>query len=243
VSDPSGTAPERALRAPRAVTFDHAFAWYREAMRLWRVSPGMFALLAGMSMAAELSLRLLPVAGVLAAQLVIPLFECGLLYASLAADRGERPRLRHLLAVLGASPRAMTAIILSSLVAFAAQAFTAEALAGINLLQPSSLTAPLSLGALLAIVAAGLVVSLPLLFVPPIALFDDPGLSASLRQSIAAFARNPAALLVYAGLSIGLVLFGLVTNGLGLLLALPWLEASSYAAWKDVFGVPSSRER
>ena len=42
---------------------------------------------------------------------------------------------------------------------------------------------------------------------------------------------------VYAVLSLGLFLFGIVTSGLGLLLALPWLAASSYAAWKDVFAV------
>ena len=32
-------------------------------------------------------------------------------------------------------------------------------------------------------------------------------------------------------------MIGLATSGIGLLLALPWSAAASYAAWKDVFGV------
>jgi uncharacterized membrane protein len=85
------------------------------------------------------------------------------------------------------------------------------------------------------------VASLPLGFVLPVALFDDPGLGASFRASLAAFARNPVPLLMYGALSIGLYLFGVVTSGLGLLLALPWLAASQYAAWKDVFAVAAPR--
>jgi uncharacterized membrane protein len=87
------------------------------------------------------------------------------------------------------------------------------------------------------IIAAGVALSLPFAFVAPVALFDDPGFAASFRASIAAFTRNLVPLLIYAGLSLGLFLFGIVTSGLGLLLALPWLAAANYAAWKDVFGV------
>jgi hypothetical protein len=238
VSDASRGIPGRpVLREPRAVPADRAFAWFREAMQLWRVSPAMFALLAGIAIAVELLLSLVPVAGVLTAQLLLPLVDCSLLYASLAADRGDRPRARHALAILGASPRAQLAIVVAGVTTFAAQAMTASALSGIDLLRPGTMDSRTTLADLTAIVAAGVAVSLPFSFVAPIALFDDPGFRASFRASIAGFARNPLALLIYAALSIGLFLFGIVTSGLGLLLALPWLGASSYAAWKDVYGV------
>jgi uncharacterized membrane protein len=42
---------------------------------------------------------------------------------------------------------------------------------------------------------------------------------------------------IYGALSLLLVVFGLLTAGLGLALALPLWAASSYAAWKDVFDV------
>jgi len=215
----------------------HAFAWFVEAMRLWRVSPGLFAVLAGVAIGAELLLPLIPGAGVLLAQLVVPLLQCALLYASLAADRGDRPRLRHLLAILGAPPRAQAAVVVASLIAFAGQALAANALAGIDLLAPNPFDEHVPALTIVWIIGVGLLVSLPLTFVPLIALFDDAGFAASFRGSLAAFARNPLPLLVYAALSLGLFLFGLVTSGLGLLLAAPWLAASSYSAWKDVFAV------
>jgi len=240
VNDGSGDPPAAPLRAPHAVTTDHVFAWYREAMQLWRVSPAMFALLAGIVIAVELVLRLVPVAGVLLAQLVVPLLECSLLYASLAADRGDRPRLRHLLAIAGASPRAQLAVVLAGLIVFAAQALAAGALTDVDILRPS-VDSRMSLGDFTVIVAAGVVASMPFGFVAPIALFDDPGVAASFRGGIAGFARNPVPMLVYAGLSIILFVFGVVTSLLGMLLALPWLAASLYAAWKDVFAVSAPR--
>lgn len=206
-------------------------------MQIWRASPAVFAALAGAAIAVELLLPLVPVAGLLLSQLVLPLVESAMLYASLAADRHDKPRLRHLFAILGASRRAQAAVVLASLIAFGAQWLTASALTDVNLLQPGAFDERVSIGDIVLIIAAGVALSLPFTFVAPIALFDDPGLGASFRGSVAAFTRNPVPLLIYAALSLGLFLFGIATSGLGLLLALPWLAASSYAAWKDVFAV------
>ena len=48
-------------------------------------------------------------------------------------------------------------------------------------------------------------------------------------------------LLVYAAASLVLLGFGLATMGIGLVIVLPLWAASSYAAWKDVFGVRPHR--
>jgi hypothetical protein len=220
------------------VPASRAFTWYGEAMRLWRASPVMFAVLAAVSIAAELLLRLVPVAGPVLTQVVLPLVECSLLYASLAADRGDRPRLRHLVAVLGAPPRALVSVVAASLIGFVGQVLAASWLTDIDLLAAGGMPDTVTLGQVMLVVAAGVAVSLPVSFVAPVALFDDPGVRAAFNESVAAFARNVAPLLLYGALSLGLFVFGIVTSGLGLLLALPWLAASSYAAWKDVFAVP-----
>ena len=206
-------------------------------MRLWKRGPVMFGVLALVVLATNLALNLVPVAGVVLAQLLLPLLECGLLYASLAADRGERPRLRHLVAVAGAPPRALAAVVAAGLIVFATEAVVAQAIGGINLLSPAGNAESISGGALVGTYAAGIAVSLPLTFVPFAALFDGAGFRAAFAQSGAAFARNPAPLFLYGALSFVLLMLGLATSGLGLLLALPWSAAASYAAWKDVFGV------
>jgi uncharacterized membrane protein len=224
------------VREIRRVPAAHAISWYADAMRLWRRGPVAFSLLAFLLLAANLALALVPVAGVLVAQLVLPLLECSLLYASLAADRGDRPRIRHLAAVLGARPAAAAAIVVAGLVIFGLEAVVAQAVGGVDLLAPASAQS-FTGGSLVATYAAGIAVSLPLMFVPFMALFDGAGFGEAFAQSAAAFARNPAALALLGALTFTLLLVGLLTSGLGLLLALPWSAAASYAAWKDIFGV------
>jgi uncharacterized membrane protein len=68
-------------------------------------------------------------------------------------------------------------------------------------------------------------------------LLDRTGPRAAFDASFRAFSLNALPLIAYGGASLVLVLFGLITYGLGLVLALPLWVTSSYAAWKDVFGV------
>ena len=206
-------------------------------MRLWKRGPVVFTLLALIIVAANLLLSLLPVAGVAVAQLVLPLLECGLLYACLAADRGERPRVSHLFAFVAAPWRAQAAVVAAGLLIFAVQTLVAQALGDVNLLAPANNAEPISGSALVGTYAAGIAVSLPVTYVPFAALFDGAGFRHAFAQSAAAFTRNLRPLVVFGALSLALLLVGLATSGLGLLLALPWSAAASYASWKDVFGV------
>ena len=206
-------------------------------MRLWKRGPVVFTLLALIIVAVNLLLSLLPVAGVAVAQLVLPLLECGLLYACLAADRGERPRVSHLFAFVAAPWRAQAAVVAAGLLIFAVQTLVAQALGDVNLLAPANNAEPISGSALVGTYAAGIAVSLPVTYVPFAALFDGAGFRHAFTQSAAAFTRNLRPLVVFGALSLALLLVGLATSGLGLLLALPWSAAASYASWKDVFGV------
>ena len=214
-----------------------ALAWYAEAMRLWKRGPGTFAGLAFVTLVASVAFEPVPVLGFVAANVLAPLLATGMLYASLAADRGEGPRMKHVLAPFAAPPNAQVAVVLAGLVAFAAEALSASQLAGANLFLPMREADNLPMRSVVAIYAAGMVTSLPLTFVPFAALFDGEGLRAAFAASMRAFARNVPALALYAGISLVLLLLGLATMGVGLVLVLPWMAAASYAAWKDIFGL------
>ena len=233
---PDASPPAGSERQIRSVPTRNAFEWYREAMILWRRAPFAFAVFALLTLASQLILELVPMLGIYLAQLVPPLVACALLYGMLAADRGESPRMLHLIAVLGARPGALLAVIASSVVTFALQALIAQWVAGFDLLRAGN-PEPLAPGDALLVYGVGVVASLPLTFVPFAALFDGATFAAAFRQSFTAFARNVNALLHYGALSLVLLLFGLVTSGIGLLLALPWWAGSSYAAWKDIFAL------
>jgi uncharacterized membrane protein len=206
-------------------------------MRLWKRGPFTFSGIALVVLALNLALNLIPTAGIVLAQVFLPLVECGLLYASLAADRGDRPRMRHLLAAAAAPAPAIAAVIAAGLVIFAAEALVAVAVGGFNLLTPATSTDAISGTGLMATYAAGIAVSLPLTFVPLAALFDGAGFRDAFAQSSTAFLRNLVPLALYGAIAFVLLMLGVATSGLGLVLALPWSAAASYAAWKDVFGV------
>ena len=75
------------------------------------------------------------------------------------------------------------------------------------------------------------------MFVPFHVLLEPVAPGAAFAASWQAFVLNTMPLLAYAGASLVLLAFGLATFGLGLVLALPLWVASSYAAWKDIFGI------
>ena len=224
-------------RESRSVPALHALAWYAEAMRLWKRGPIAFAALAFITLVISIAFEPVPILGFIASNVIAPLIATGMLYASLAEDRGEGPRLKHAMAPFAAPAGAQVTVVAASLFAFAAEALSAWQLADANLFLPARGAANLPMGVVAAIYLAGIVASLPLTFVPFAALFDGEDLQRAFATSAQAFARNVPALTLYAGISLSLLLLGLATMGVGLVLVLPWMAAASYAAWKDIFGL------
>lgn len=221
-----GREPVRA--APGA-----AFRWYAEALRLFRAAPMRFAGLTAVIVAAELLLGLVPVAGRPAAAIVVPILACSLLFASLATDRGDKPRALHLVAPFAAPVAALVAIVLASVAVFAVEWIVAWQADGIDLLD---VRGEAMRGSTIALVyALGVLVSLPLTLVPLHALFENATVGQAFASSIAAFTRNLPAFLAYGVLSYLLLGIAVATMGLGLLVALPLWAASAYAAWKELF--------
>jgi uncharacterized membrane protein len=206
-------------------------------MRLFKRAPATWAALAVITIAAEFVLQAVPGLGALLSQAVTPLVACGLVYAAAAADRGAAPSLFHAVRAFRAPTGALFAVVASALLTFAAEAFAAWWIAGANLLDGVGAAANLTASALIGIYAIGILASLPIMFVPFHALLEKVPPGAAFGASWNAFALNTLPLLVYAAASLVLLGFGLATMGLGLVLALPLWVASSYAAWKDIFGI------
>jgi len=236
----SGPAPSR---VPRAVPIGSAFTWFTEAIRLWKRGPASFVAIALAVLVTSVVFEPVPFAGFVAANIIAPLLACGLLYASLAADRNDRPRFRHLVVVFAAPASAQATVVAAGLFVLAAESFTAWQLAQVNLLMPIDDPAGLSGSAIVAIYAIGVLASLPVTFVPMAALFDGEGPGSAFSLSFRAFARNVPALSALALYSFVLLMLGLLTMGVGLVLALPWIAAASFAAWKEIFGLTGSTPR
>jgi hypothetical protein len=120
----------------------------------------------------------------------------------------------------------------------AAQWLAAWWIADANLLDGAGMPDDMRLSSLIGIYAIGILASLPVMFVPLHVLLEQVPPGAAFAASWQAFVLNTLPLLAYAGASLVLLAFGLATMGLGLVLALPLWVASTYAAWKDIFGNP-----
>jgi len=244
VSGPESPAPGAGLPTvppahlqSRTVPWRHALAWYEDAMRLIKRAPVTWGALALVTLACEIGLEAIPDFGPMLGKIVVPLVACGMLYAAAATDRGAAPSLRHAFSAFAAPAPAIAAVITAGLVTFAAEALAAWWIAAINLLGAGSASSALTLPQVGGIYAIGILASLPLTFVPFHVLFEHVPARTAFAASWNAFVRNTVPLLVYAAASLVLLGFGLATMGIGLVIVLPLWAASSYAAWKDVFGV------
>lgn len=224
-------------RIPRTVPAKRALVWFGEAMRLWKRSPVVFCLQALVILVVTVTFEPVPVLGFVAANVIAPLLSCGLLYSSLAADRNGKARMVHLFAVFAAPLRAQVAAIAAGLVVLVAESAAAWSMAEVNLLYPVPDAANLSPEVIIGIYAIGVLASLPVTFVPMAALFDGEDVREAFAQSWRAFVANVPGFLALAAYSYVLLLLGLATTGVGLVLALPWIAATSYAAWKDIFAL------
>jgi len=229
-------APPPAHLHARAVPWQHALAWYEDALRLFKRSPVTWSALALLTLACELALEAIPAVGPFVGKLLTPLVACGLVCAAAAADRGQPLSLAFAVWAFRAPGGAILAIVAASLVTFAAEAFTAWWVADANLLAPAA-GAELAPAAVVGIYAIGILASLPVAFVPFHVLLEDVGPGAAFRASWTAFVLNTGPLLVYSAASLVLLGVGIATMGIGLVIVLPLWAASSYAAWKDVFGI------
>jgi uncharacterized membrane protein len=223
----------------RAVPASHALAWYAEAMRLWKRAPFTLCMLGFLSLASELVLQLVPDAGMLASKVLAPIVTCGLYIATHALATGGRARVTDALRPFAASAAAIAAIVVSSLLIFAAEALCAYLVADANLLRAGASDAGMSVATVLLMFAAGVLVSLPFTLVPLCALLDSDGFVRSFSASFEAFARNVPAFLLYGVVSYALLLIGVATAGLALVIVLPLWATSSYAAWRDLLHEPS----
>jgi hypothetical protein len=99
--------------------------------------------------------------GVASAKVIVPTIECGMLIGVVAIDQGKPLQVRMAFAVFGARPAALAAIVVSALLIFGVEAWTAYSVAGINLLQNGDGEPSMTIGTLASVFATGTLVSHP----------------------------------------------------------------------------------
>src|SRR5262245_33788437 len=76
--------------APRALPPLRAFAWFESAMRLFKLAPWRWCALGAITLAAKLGFDFIPGIGPAAAEVIVPVIECGLIIGAANLERGTK---------------------------------------------------------------------------------------------------------------------------------------------------------
>jgi hypothetical protein len=233
---------------PRKVAASQGLQWVVAGFRLYRKNPLLLSAAFGLLFGLVMALGLIPVVGESLSELVSPFMVAGFMAAFRALDQNSELELPHFLAGLSGPVLALATVgavqllgmlLISQIMlgmGFDLQAVMAAAQKGDPLILQNTMHQSLPA------VMTGLLLFTPLAmatwFAPALILFGNARPMQALIISLRAVARNWLAITVN-GLALGMVLFvsALIPFLLGLLVAMPVLFGSLYAAYQAIFAV------
>ncbi len=248
---PPPAAEAGLLDPPRRNPFGAGWRWIAEGFRYFGRAPLIWVLIMVIFFAILLVLSMIPLVSLLT-NLLSPIFTGGLMLGCRALDRGQPLQVGHLFEGFRRNTGTLAAVgglyLLGSLAILLLAGGIALLTGGGDLFAamhtgaagplPGEDMNRMALGMLLAMGVA-LVLYIPLLmalwFAPALVVFHDLGAVAALRASLAGCWRNMLPFLLYGLVGLVLLVLGAIPLGLGLLVVMPVLVASVYAAYKDIF--------
>lgn len=235
---------------PRKVPAAQGVQWVSSGFRLYRKNPLLLSAAFAVLFGSVMALGLLPVVGDALSELASPLMIAGFMAAYRVLDEDRDLELPHLLAgvrgpliplmTVGAA-QLLGALVISQIMlgmGFDPQALMEVAKRGDATPQDMQTVLNQALPALLVGAALFTPLMMATWFAPALILFGGARPLTALGVSLKAVARNWAAMLVNS-LALALLLFvsALVPFLLGLLVAMPILFGSLYAAYQAIFAV------
>ena len=239
----AGFAPEGRVRDAGQGT-----AWLGTAWDLFKRAPGIWIALVVIYIVLAMVLSFIPMIGQLALTLLGPVFMGGILLGCKALDDGQELRIEHLFAgfqtklgpLLTLGALYVGGLILIGIVVFGlvAMLFGASALASLGS-NSSGMQAGAAIGSVLLLTCVALLMVLPLAmamwFAPALVVFHDMQPVVAMRSSFFASLKNIMPMLIYGLILMVLAIVATIPFGLGWLILLPVLMASSYTAYRDIY--------
>jgi uncharacterized membrane protein len=227
----------------RRVAPDSAFDWLRQGWALFVANPGIWVAIGVVFMVVMLGLAIVPLIGQLAANLLLPVFVAGLLFACRRAAAGETPEIGDLFAGFRSNTGALVLLGVLYMLGMLAISAVVFVLAGGSLAGALVIGRPaafgFAFGGLMLAALLWLALSVPLVmaiwFAPALVAFKDMAPLPALKASFAACLKNTLVFVVYGLLTLVLVFFATLPAGLGFLVLGPVLAGSLYASYRDVF--------
>jgi uncharacterized membrane protein len=229
----------------RDVAAGHGWLWIKQGFALFRKAPLQWWVMLGIIIVGYLGVHaVLGAVGDAVFMLVYPVFVAGIMVGCRALERGENLQLRHLFSVFKSNPRPLLTIGALSILAGVVISLILSLVLPVDdeimrLLGDPTLDPPRAAQWMLMLAVGQLLLSLPLLmavwFAPALLAFQKMSALHAVRWSFYACLSNIGALTVYGLASFALTLIAAIPAGLGLILLIPTMIASTYTMYHDIF--------
>lgn len=230
--------------ASRVVDPGACFDWLRQGWVGFSANPGVWIACAVLAMIIFFGLSIVPIAGQLAANLLVPVIGAGFLHIARRQGREEDIEIDDLFVGFRHNAGGLVMVGVFYMLSILAMAFVVMVVAGGGFLGgmmmgPRSGGMGFVLGgamlALLLVTALMVPVMMAIWFAPALVFFHNMEPLEALKASFSACAKNWLPFLVYGVLLLVLFFFAALPLGLGFLVLIPVLAGAQYASYRDVF--------
>ena len=206
----------------RVVAAGNAFEWLRQGWAIFVANPAQWLAMTLVFLVVFVGLNIVPFLGALVANLLMPVFSAGMLYAGRKVAEGDSLGINDLFAGF----RQNTTPLLTVGVLYMAGLLVIAVLAA-------------ALGGMMLAMFLSLALSIPLLmavwFAPALVFFNNMRPVEALKSSFSACLKNTLSFLVYGLVLMVLAFFAALPLGLGFLVLLPVIAGSVYVSYRDIF--------
>ena len=230
----------------KAVDVSRGIAWFSGGWRIFMKNPGLWIVLGIIVLAITVVLSIIPILGIFALSLVMPVLVAGLLYAAREADAGRALDVLHVFQGFRDKEKltpllSLGGLALAGLLASFALAFL---LAGGSMvtMMLSGERPQMAAGAMGGFMLAGLVilvvellVATAIVYAIPLVMFRGTPTGAAMRSSFNASLRNFLPLLVFGVVYLFAAIVAMLPLMLGWLVLLPASAGMLYLSYKDLY--------
>lgn len=248
-----GSTDDTLIPGGRGVAAGQGVAWIGEGWRLFTAAPLIWIVNFVIFFAIVMVLAFIPFIGNLAMSLLWPIFGAGFAFCAHMVYKGESLEVGHLfegfkrnasslvlVGVLYLVATIVVAVIIGILVAVTIgfSAFGARGLSGGSDAALAGMFAGMGLGIILLILIAMALfipIAMAFWFAPALVLLNDVKPLEAIGESFKGCLRNIVPFLLWGLVFLVLFIIGAIPFGLGLLVVVPLMYASTYAAYRDIF--------
>lgn len=228
-----------------SVAAGNAINWYQCGWKIFSADKVNWVLMTLAFFVIILVLGFIPVLGMVAIYLLLPVLQAGMISAADKAGRGEpidigdlfiafkiQEKRNSLLALGGI----MLATVLAAMV-FSLPFIGAGVLAGMSETPTDGMPAlpAIGVGGLLFAVTAGLLMAMMFFYAPALVMLRGMGAVDAIKTSFAGAWKNGLPFIIFMLVYMVLSVVAAIPFGLGFLVLLPVVVAASYCSYKDIF--------